>query len=142
MLSLGVHKLPALLILAMLLASCRATLRPDFVKVVALLGKPLGIDAGNCKSPDKLKAAYDADLAKEGIALADSLLPFAQKAASICPESRPFLRTANDVELKTVAAMIGANGFAGDGRMQLEPWLWLRVSAGKVIGFELELDEF
>jgi hypothetical protein len=128
-----------LLICAFLLTSCRATLRPDFVKVIALLGKPGGIDAGNCKSPDQLKAAYDSEIGKEGVPLADSLLPFAQKAAVICPDARPFLRTENDVDLKTVAAMIGAPGFTGDGRMQLEPWLWLRVAGGKVIGVEVEL---
>jgi hypothetical protein len=38
-----------------------------------------------------------------------------------------------------VVAMIGAAGFAGDGRMQLEPWLWLRAAGGKVIGIELDL---
>jgi hypothetical protein len=129
------------MILVTFLASCRATLRPDFVKVVALLGKAGGIDAGNCKSPDKLKSAYEAEIVKEGVPLADTLLSFAQKAASICPESRPFIRTENDVDLKTVAAMIGATGFAGDGRMQLEPWLWLRVAEGKVIGLEIELSK-
>ncbi len=134
------RKFAAALILAVLLTSCRASLRPDFVKVVALLGKAGGIDAGNCKSPDQLKAAYTAEI-KENVALSDALLPFAQKAASICPESRPFIRTENDVDLKTVAAMIGANGFAGDGRMQLEPWLFLRVAEGKVIGVELELSK-
>jgi hypothetical protein len=126
-------------LLAGLLSSCRATLRPDFVKVVALLGKPTSIDAGSCKAPDQLKTAYDAEIAKEGVQLSESLLPFAQKAAGICPESRPFIRTEADVDLKTVAAMIGAQEFAGDGRMQLEPWLFLRVVEGKVIGVEVEL---
>ena len=140
MLSWSVRKFLATLILATLFASCRATLRPDFVKVVALLGKPGGVDAGSCKPPEKLKSVYDAEF-KEGVALADALLPFAQKASAICPESRPFIRTENDVDLKTVAAMIGAPGFTGDGRMQLEPWLWLRVAAGKVIGLEIELEK-
>ena len=139
LLSWVVRNLLVTLLLAGLLASCRATLRPDFVKVVALLGKPGGIDAGNCKSPDKLKSAYDSEIGKDAISLTDRILPFAQKAAAICPESRPFIRTENDVDLKTVAAMIGAPGFAGDGRMQLEPWLWLRVADGKVIGLEVDL---
>lgn len=125
------------LLVVLLLSSCRATLRPDFVKVVALLGKPSGLDAGNCKSPEKLKAAYDAEMSKGQ--LTDTVLLFAQKAATVCPESRPFIRTENDVDLKTVAGIIGAPGFTGNGRMQLEPWLWLRVAGGKVIGLEVEL---
>ncbi len=126
------------LLVVLLLSSCRATLRPDFVKVVALLGKPSGVDAGNCKSPEKLKAAYDAEMAKGR--LADVLLPFAQRAAPICPGSQVFIRAENITDLRTIAALIGAPAFAGDGRMQLEPWLWLRVAGGSVIGLELELD--
>ena len=133
------RNLAATLLFAALLTSCRATLRPDFVKVVALLGKASGVDAGNCKSPDKVKSAYDASVA--ATPLADALLPFARKVAEFCPESRPFIRTEGDVDLKTVAAMIGAQGFTGDGRMQLEPWLFLRVAEGKVIGVELELSK-
>jgi hypothetical protein len=125
------------LFLILLLTSCRATLRPDFVKVVALLGKPSGLDAGNCKSPDQLKAAYATEIAKG--ALADTLLPFAQRAASLCPGSRVFIRAENVTDLRTIASLIGAPAFAGDGRMQLEPWLWLRVAGGSVIGLELEL---
>jgi hypothetical protein len=140
MLSWGVHKVSLLLLLAVL-TSCRATLRPDFVKVIALLGKPGGVDAGNCKSPEQLKSAYDAEIGKDGVSLADKLLPFAQKAASACPESRPFIRTENDVDIKAVTSMIGATTFVGTGRMQLEPWLWLRVADGKVIGLELELNK-
>jgi len=117
-------------------------LRPDFVKVVALLGKPAGVDAGNCKPVDALTSAYTDEVgSREGQLLSETLLPFAERAAKICPQSRPFIRTTNDVDLKTVAAMIGTPGFAGDGRMELEPWLWLRVAQGKVIGVEIELDE-
>ena len=126
------------LFVILLLSSCRATLRPDFVKVVALLGKPSGLDAGNCKSPDKLKAAYDAEIGKAP--LAATLLPFAQRAASVCPGSRIFIRAENIADLRSVAALIGAPPFAGDGRMQLEPWLWLRVAGGSVIGLEIELE--
>lgn len=130
------------LIFATLLASCRATLRPDFTKVVALLGKPTGIDGGNCGSLDALSSAYKEEIAsKESEPLSNTLLPFAQKAAKICPQSRPYIRTENDVDLKTVTAMIGASNFSGDGRMQLEPWLWLRVADGKVIGLEIELNK-
>jgi len=135
-------KTPLVLAVVLAFSSCRATLRPDFTKVIALLGKPAGIDGGNCKSPDALASAYKEEIsAKEAEPLSNALLPFAQKAAKICPEARPYIRTTNDVELKTVTDMIGASGFAGDGHMQLEPWLWLRVAGGKVIGLELELDK-
>lgn len=134
MLSWVVRKL---LLVVLLLSSCRATLRPDFVKVVALLGKPLGLDAGGCKSPDQLKSAYDSEMSKGPLAV--TLLPFAQRAAPICPGSRVFIRAENITDLRTVAALVGVPAFAGDGRMQLEPWLWLRVAGGSVIGLELEL---
>ena len=117
-------------------------MRPDFTKVVGLLGKPTGIDGGSCKSPDALASAYKEEISsKDAEPLSNTLLPFAQKAAKICPEARPYIRTTNDVDLKTVTAMIGASNFAGDGRMQLEPWLWLRIAGGKVIGLEVELDK-
>ena len=130
------------LVVVLAFSSCRATLRPDFTKVVALLGKPTGIDSGSCKSPDALASAYKEEISsKDAEPLSNTLLPFAQKAAKICPESRPYIRTSNDVELKTVTDMIGASGFSGDGHIQLEPWLWLRVAGGKVIGLEVELDK-
>lgn len=126
-----------LILAVLLLSSCRATLRPDFVKVVALLGKPSGLDAGNCKPPDQLKAAYDAEITKGPLAV--TLLPFAQRAATICPGSTVFIRAENITDLRTVAPLVGAPAFAGDGRMQMEPWLWLRVAGGSVIGLEIEL---
>ena len=130
------------LIAVLSFSSCRATLRPDFVKVVALLGKAESIDAGNCKSPEQMTAAFKAEIeSKENVPLSETLLPFAQKAATFCPDSRPYIRTANDVDLKTVASMIGAAEFAGVGRMQLEPWLWVRAADGKVIGIEIELSK-
>jgi hypothetical protein len=138
------RQLSTFIALAAVLAfsSCQARLRPDFVKVVALLGKPAGIDGGNCKAPGQMADAYMTEIgSKAEEPLSNTLLPFARKAATFCPQSRPYIRTTNDVELKTVAAIIGAQGFAGDGRMQLEPWLWLRVAEGKVIGLEIELDK-
>ncbi|MEO8097656.1 MAG: hypothetical protein ABI811_08135 [Acidobacteriota bacterium] len=128
---------------ALACASCRATVRPKSNEVLALLGKTAGIDAGKCSSPGGIKEAYLQEIEnKPTQPLADTLIPFAQRAAKICPQAHPYIRTTNDVDVKTVAAMLDAASIEGDGKMQMESWLWLRVAGGKVIGLEVDLEKF
>lgn len=128
-----------LLALAALLSACRATLRPDFVPVIAKLGKPVSIDGGSCAKPE-LSAAFQEEIASSKEPLSARLLPFATRAAAICPQSHPFIRTESDLDAKEIAALIGAAEVPADGRLQLEPWLFVRTAGNKAVGLELALD--
>ena len=122
------------------LSACRATLRPSYNDVLARLGKTKGVDAGKCSSPGGVKEAYQQEIESKGNEpLANTLLPFAQRAAKVCPQARPFLTTSNEVDLKDIAPLVGGVPFEGDGNMQMEPWLFLRVIGGKVVGLEVDL---
>jgi hypothetical protein len=121
-----------------LLVGCRASLRPDFAKLVDLLGPATRVDPGKCDRPKDLADAFAAEITGKPEPLSATILPFSHRAAAICPNSHPFVSTGGDVDLKKAATMLGVSAFEGDGRLQMEPWLWLRAVNGKVIGVELD----
>jgi hypothetical protein len=118
-------------------------MRPESAKVVAMLGASSGFQGGApCASPMEMANAYLEEIGHDSSKpLVETVPRFARRAAKLCPGSRPVINTANDVEFAKVASLLGGSAFSGDGRMQMEPWLWLRVSSGKVIGLELQLDQ-
>ncbi len=118
-------------------------MRPDSVKIVTMLGVPADFQGGtSCAAPMEMSNAYVEEIGRKlNQPLTETLPKFAVRAAKLCPGSRPVIHTANEVEFAKVAPLLGGAAFNGDGRMQMEPWLWLRVSGGKVIGLELQLDQ-
>jgi hypothetical protein len=116
---------------------------PESAKIVAMLGMPTGFQGGtSCALPADMAQIYAEEIGRDpNKPLVETVPRFAVKAAKICRGSRPVISTSNEVEFAKVASLIGGAAFNGDGRMQMEPWLWLRVSGGKVIGLELQLDQ-
>lgn len=143
--SWSVRKFLAAFSLAILLAcSLREPfLRPDSVKILAMLGKPGRFSGGPpCASPMEMTEAFLTEIGRNPAKpLVETAPKFALRASKICPSSRPVLNTENDVDFKSVAPLLGGATLAGDGRVQMEPWLWLRVIGGKVVGLEFQLDQ-
>lgn len=134
-----------LLIVFVILAACgprEPFLRTESVRVLEMLGPAAELHLGSpCPAADAMTAAY-AEEVTSGAPLQAALPRFALKAAELCPQSRPYITTTREeVELTTIAPLVGGQAFAGDGHMQVEPWLWLRVIDGKVVGVELQLDQ-
>jgi hypothetical protein len=117
-------------------------MRPETARIVGMLGLSAGIDgSGPCGSSKEMAEAYLDEIGHDPRKpLVETVPRFARRAAKLCPGSRPVINTANEVDFAKVAPLLGGSAFNGEGRMQMEPGLWLRVSGGKVIGLELQLD--